>query len=69
MGKKDQITGPAQLLQMVMFQSVMKCAGPLGSYKCKGSIVSLIFAELYILIVSQNIYLKINIVALTSLLV
>lgn len=48
-----------------MFQSVMKCAGPLGSCKCKGSIVSLVFSEVYIRIISYNVYLMINIVVLT----
>jgi hypothetical protein len=43
----------------------MKCAGPLGSFKCKGSIVSLVFSEVYLRIISYNVYLKIDIVILT----
>lgn len=50
---------------MVMFQSVMKCAGPLGSCKCKVSIVSLVFSGVYVHIIRQNLYLKISIIVLT----
>ena len=65
MGNKNQITGLTQLLHMVMFQSVMKCAGPLGSCKCKVSIVSLVFSGVYVHIIRQNVYLKINIIVVT----